>query len=109
MDYSSEKDFTKKFKLISHLTPLTIGTFANSPIKENKLTGYLSYRANVWQNTARGGLPKIFLENMDFEKYADFIMKQSLLFILFLNWWSWSISISLIHQPSFIIWIEVTT
>ncbi len=85
LDYSSEKDFTKKFKLISHLTPLTIGTFANSPIKENKLTGYLSYRAKVWQNTSRGGLPRIFLENMDFEKYADFTIKQSLLFILSKN------------------------
>ena len=81
LDYSSEKNFTKKFKLISYLTPLTIAVFANSPIKENKLTKYLSYRSKVWQNTSRGGLPRIFLENMNFEKYADFAMKKSLLFI----------------------------
>ena len=82
LDYSSEKDFIKKFKLISYLTPLAIGVFANSPIKENKLTKYLSYRSKVWQNTSRGGLPKIFLEEMNFEKYADFTMKQPLLFII---------------------------
>ena len=81
LDYTSEKNFTKKFKLISYLTPLTIAVFANSPIKENKLTKYLSYRSKVWQNTSRGGLPRIFLENMNFEKYADFAMKKSLLFI----------------------------
>ena len=81
LDYTSEKNFTKKFKLISYLTPLSIAVFANSPIKEHKLTKYLSYRSKVWQNTSRGGLPRVFLENMSFEKYADFAMKQSLLFV----------------------------
>ena len=52
LDYISEKDFAKKFKLSSFLVPLSIAVFANSPIKENKLTGYLSYRSNVWQNTS---------------------------------------------------------
>ena len=81
MDYSSEEDFKKKFKLMCYLTPLAIGIFANSAVYENRASGYLSYRAKVWQNTARAGLPKIFLENMDFEKYADFIIKFPLLFI----------------------------
>ena len=64
LDYSDEKNFTDKFKLISYLTPLSIALFANSAIKENKFSKYLSYRSVVWQNTSRGGLPKIFLENM---------------------------------------------
>ena len=81
LDYISEDDFIKKFKLISHLTPLSIAIFANSAIKENKPSGYLSYRARVWQSTSRGGLPKIFLENMDFEKYADYVINMPLLFI----------------------------
>ena len=82
LDYISEKDFMKKFKLSSFLIPLSLGIFANSPIKEQKLTNYLSYRAHVWQNTSRGGLPKIFLEDMNFEKYADFAINMPLLFIL---------------------------
>ena len=81
LDYLSENDFVKKFKLVASLTPLSIGIFANSPVKEKKLTRYLSYRSKVWQSTSRGGLPKIFLENLDFEKYADFIISKPLLFI----------------------------
>ena len=74
LDYLSEVDFKKKFKLTSYLTPLSIGIFANSPIIESKPSGYLSYRAKVWHKTSRGGLPKVFLENMDFEKYADYVL-----------------------------------
>jgi glutamate--cysteine ligase len=48
---------------------------------EKKKSNYLSYRSKVWQNTSRGGLPKLFLENLDFEKYADFIMNFPILFI----------------------------
>ena len=81
LDYLSENDFIKKFKLAASLTPLSIGIFANSPIKQKKLSRYLSYRSKVWQSTSRGGLPKIFLENLDFEKYADFILNKPLLFI----------------------------
>ena len=82
LDYTSEKDFSKKFKLISYLVPLSIGIFANSPFKESKLNGYLSYRSRVWQSTSRGGLPKTYLEGMDFEKYADIIVKTPLLFLV---------------------------
>jgi glutamate--cysteine ligase len=82
LDYTSEKDFVKKFKLSSFLVPLSIGIFANSPIKEKKLSGYLSYRSKVWQNTSRAGLPKIFLENLDFEKYTDMAINMPLLFVL---------------------------
>ena len=81
IDYSSEEDFKKKFKVISYLIPITIGVFANSAISENKPSGYLSLRSKVWQETARGGLPEIFLEDMDFEKYADFAINFPLLFL----------------------------
>jgi glutamate--cysteine ligase len=81
LDYISEKDFSKKFKLSSRLVPLSIAIFANSPIKEKKPSGYLSYRSKVWQNTSRGGLPKFFLEDINFEKYVDMAIDMPLLFI----------------------------
>jgi len=81
LDYISENDFKKKFKLIANLVPLSIAIFANSPFKEGKMNGYLSYRSRVWHDTARGGLPKIYLEGMDFEKYADMVIKAPLLFL----------------------------
>jgi len=82
LDYDSELDFKKKFKLVSYLTPISIALFANSSIKEMKSSNFLSYRSKVWQSTSRGGLPQIFLEDMDFEKYADMSLNMPLLFIL---------------------------
>ena len=64
LDYTSEEDFAKKFKLSTFLVPLSTAIFANSPIKEKKLNGYLSYRSKIWQNTSRGGLANFFLEDM---------------------------------------------
>ena len=81
IDYNSENDFVKKFKVINSIVPISIALFANSSIVEKKKSKYLSYRSKVWQNTSRGGLPKLFLENLDFEKYADFIINFPVLFI----------------------------
>ncbi len=81
IDYGSENDFIKKFKIINSIVPISVALFANSSIVEMKKSKYLSYRSKVWQNTSRGGLPKLFLENLDFEKYADFIMSFPILFI----------------------------
>ena len=81
IDYNSEEDFVKKFKVVNALVPISIALFANSSVVEKSNSGYLSYRSKVWQNTSRGGLPSIFFEDMNFEKYADFITNSSLLFI----------------------------
>ena len=81
IDYESEEDFVKKFKVVNSIVPISIALFANSSIVEKKKSNYLSYRSRVWQNTSRGGLPKIFFEDLDFEKYAEFVMNFPILFI----------------------------
>ena len=81
VDYISEQDFTKKFKLSNYITPINIALFANSSVLEKKDSGYFSYRSHAWQQTSRGGLPEFFLEDFNFEKYADFAMNMSLLFL----------------------------
>jgi len=81
IDYESEKDFIKKFKVVNSIVPISIALFANSSIVEKKNSNYLSYRSKVWQNTSRGGLPEAFFDNMDFEKYANFIINFPMLFI----------------------------
>ena len=81
IDYSSEKDFIKKFKIANSIVPISIALFANSSIFEKKKSKYLSYRSKVWQSTSRGGLPKLFFDDLDFEKYADFIINFPILFI----------------------------
>ena len=82
LDYSNEKNFSNIFRLSTFLVPLAISLFANSSIKENTFSQYLSYRSYVWQNTSRGGLPNIFFEKMTFEKYADFCLNYPLLLSL---------------------------
>ena len=81
VDYDSEKDFIKKFKIVNSIVPISIALFANSSIVEKKNSNYLSYRSKVWQNTSRGGLPEVFFDNMNFEKYADFVINFPMLFI----------------------------
>jgi glutamate--cysteine ligase len=81
IDYNSEKDFEKKFKIVNSIVPISVALFANSSIIEKKNSNYLSYRSKVWQNTSRGGLPKLFFEELNFEKYAEFIMNFPMLFI----------------------------
>ena len=81
IDYSSEEDFFKKFKIVNSVVPISIALFANSSIVEKKKSNYLSYRSKVWQNTSRGGLPKLFFENLNFEKYADFVINFPILFL----------------------------
>ena len=81
VDYNSEEDFVKKFKIVNSIVPISIALFANSSIVEKKNSGYLSYRSKVWQNTSRGGLPKLFFEELNFEKYAEFIINFPILFI----------------------------
>ena len=81
IDYNSEEDFVKKFKIVNSIVPISIALFANSSIVEKKKSDYLSYRSKVWQNTSRGGLPKLFFEELNFEKYAEFIMSFPILFI----------------------------
>jgi glutamate--cysteine ligase len=81
IDYSSEEDFIKKFRVANSIVPIAISLFANSSIMEKKNSNYLSYRSKVWQSTSRGGLPKLFFEDMNFEKYANFVINFPILFI----------------------------
>ena len=81
IDYNSEEDFIKKFQIINSIVPISIALFANSSIVEKKNSNYLSYRSKIWQNTSRGGLPKLFFERLNFESYAEFVMNFPILFI----------------------------
>ena len=81
IDYNSEEDFIKKFQIVNSIVPISIALFANSSIVEKKNSNYLSYRSKVWQNTSRGGLPKLFFDRLNFESYAEFVMNFPILFI----------------------------
>ncbi len=51
LDYASETDMVKKFRVSLALQPIATALFANSPFTEGKPNGYLSYRSHIWTDT----------------------------------------------------------
>ena len=77
LDYASEADMVKKFRVSLALQPLATALFANSPFKEGKPNGYLSYRSHIWTDTdphRTGMLPFVFEEGFGYERYADYML-----------------------------------
>jgi glutamate--cysteine ligase len=84
LDYASEADMVKKFRVSLALQPLATALFANSPFTEGKPNGYLSYRSHIWTDTdpARTGmLPFVFDEGFGYERYADYMLDVPMYFV----------------------------
>lgn len=83
IDFSSEEDAMRKFKLANKLSPFMTAIFANSPIRGGVDTGYKSFRALSWLNTDgdRCGFAGKISEHFSFEEYIDCIMKTPMIFI----------------------------
>jgi len=77
LDYSSEADMVKKFRVSLALQPLATALFANSPFTEGKPNGFLSFRSHIWTDTdphRTGMLPFVFEDGFGFERYADYAL-----------------------------------
>ena len=84
LDYESEADMAKKFRVGLALQPIATALFANSPFVEGKPSGYLSYRSHVWTDTdaARtGDLPFVFEPGFGFEQYVDYLLDVPMYFV----------------------------
>ncbi len=84
LDYSSEADMAKKFRVGLALQPLATALFANSPFTEGKPNGLLSYRSHIWSDTdpARTGmLPFVFEDGFGYERYADYALDVPMYFV----------------------------
>jgi glutamate--cysteine ligase len=84
LDYSSEADMVKKFRVGLALQPLATALFANSPFTEKKPNGYLSYRSHIWSDTdgARTGmLPFVFDDGFGYERYAEYMLDVPMYFV----------------------------
>jgi glutamate--cysteine ligase len=84
-DYKSEKDAMKKMRIALLLSPFMTAMFANSPLKNNKDTGYKSYRALAWLNTDndRTGLisKELFKPDASFEDYVNAVLNIPMIFL----------------------------
>ncbi|PTQ07817.1 glutamate--cysteine ligase [Sphingomonas oleivorans] len=84
LDYASEADMVKKFRVSLALQPLATALFANSPFLEGKPNGYLSYRSHVWTDTdphRTGMLPFVFEDGFGYERYADYMLDVPMYFV----------------------------
>ena len=86
-DYKSEDDAIKKLSLATKMSPFISAIYANSPIRNNKLNGYKSFRANSWLNVDndRCGYisQKLFDKNeyFSFDDYVEVLLDVPMIFI----------------------------
>jgi glutamate--cysteine ligase len=84
LDFQSEADMVKKFRVGLALQPVATALFANSPFREGKPNGFLSYRSHIWtdvDNQRAGMLPWVFEDGMSFERYVDYALDVPMYFV----------------------------
>ena len=84
LDFRSEADMVKKFRVSLALQPIATALFANSPFTEGRPNGFLSYRSHIWTDTDPdrcGVLPFVFEDGMGFERYVDHVLDVPMYFV----------------------------
>jgi glutamate--cysteine ligase len=84
LDFASEADMVKKFRVGLALQPIATAIFASSPFREGRPNGFLSYRSHVWtdvDNARSGMLPWVFEDGMSFERYVDYALDVPMYFV----------------------------
>jgi len=84
LDYSSEADMVKKFRVGLALQPVATALFANSPFTEGKPNGYKSFRSHIWEDTdpdRTGMLPFVFEDGFGYERYCDYALDVPMYFV----------------------------
>ena len=84
LDYCSEANMAKKFRVGLALQPLATALFANSPFTEGKPNGFLSYRSHIWSDTdphRTGMLPFVFEDGFGYERYVDYMLDVPMYFV----------------------------
>ncbi len=84
LDYSSEADMVKKFRVGLALQPVATALFANSPFLEGKPNGFKSFRSHIWEDTdpdRTGMLPFVFDEGFGYERYCDYALDVPMYFV----------------------------
>jgi glutamate--cysteine ligase len=84
LDFASEADMVKKFRVGLALQPIATALFAASPFAEGRTNGFLSYRGHIWTDTdpdRTGMLPWVFEDGMGFERYARYALDVPMYFV----------------------------
>jgi len=84
LDYSSEADMVRKFRVGLALQPVATALFANSPLTEGRPNGYKSFRSHIWEDTdpdRTGMLPFVFADGFGYERYLDYALDVPMYFV----------------------------
>jgi glutamate--cysteine ligase len=84
LDYSTEADMVKKFRVGLALQPVATALFANSPLTEGEPNGYKSFRSHIWEDTdpdRTGMLPFVFEDGFGYERYCDYMLDVPMYFV----------------------------
>lgn len=83
IDYKSEEDAMKKFRIANVMMPFVTAMYANSRIRGGVDTGYKSFRALAWLNTdnERCGFATKFQDGMCFKDYVEILLDTPMIFI----------------------------
>jgi len=84
LDFASEADMVRKYRVALALQPAATALWANSPFVEGRPSGFLSYRSHIWTDTDpdRTGLPAYaFEDGMGFERHVDYVLDVPMYFV----------------------------
>ncbi len=84
LDFRSEADMVKKFRVSLALQALAMALFAASPFKEGKPNGFKTLRSEVWRDTDRnrtGILPFVFENGMCYDRYVEYALNVPMYFV----------------------------
>jgi len=84
LDFASEADMVKKFRVALALQPVATALFANSPFADGRPTGYQSYRSLAWTDTdpdRTGMMPFVFEDGFGFERYVEWMLDVPMYFV----------------------------
>ena len=83
IDYKSEEDAMKKFRIANIMMPFATAMYANSRYRGGVDTGYKSFRALAWLNTdnERCGFATKFHDGMSFKDYVETLLDTPMIFI----------------------------
>ncbi|SHH40705.1 glutamate--cysteine ligase [Sporanaerobacter acetigenes] len=84
VDYNSEKDFVKKFRVASAISPVIYQMFDNAYYFEGGVWDKSSLRSYIWENCDkdRCGIVDVALDkSFGYEKYAEYILNRPPIFI----------------------------